>query len=74
MYVWPVLDPLFLTYMDLSGLIAPRVSSIGLEPDGSLSCLLLVMGSTFLIRPGRGPVIRVDSLSRLPSMEHGEVF
>jgi hypothetical protein len=40
----------------------------------SLSCLLLVTGSTLLIPPGRGPVIRVDDLPRLPSMEHGEVF
>jgi hypothetical protein len=59
--------------MPLSG-IAPRVSSIGLEPDMSLSCLLLVTGSTLLIPPGQGPIIRADSLPHLPSMDHGEVF
>jgi hypothetical protein len=51
-----------------------RVSSIGLEPDMSLSCLLLVTGSTLLIPTGRGPVIRANGLPHLPSMDHGEVF
>jgi hypothetical protein len=40
----------------------------------SLSCLLLVAGSTLFTPPRQGPVIRVDDLPHLPSMDHGEVF
>jgi hypothetical protein len=48
-----------------------RVSLIGLELDVSLSCLLLITG---LILSGRGHIIMTNDLSRLPSMDHGEVL
>jgi hypothetical protein len=51
-----------------------HISSISLELDVSLLCLLLVMGSTLLIPPRRGHVIKVDGLSCLPSMKHKKVF
>jgi hypothetical protein len=40
----------------------------------SLSCFLLVTGSTFLIPPRRGLVIKAYNLPHLPSMDHGKVF
>jgi len=53
---------------------APRVSSIGLEPDVSFCAFFLITGLTLLIPLGRGPIIRVNGLPHLPSMEHREVL
>jgi hypothetical protein len=53
---------------------APRVSSIGLEPNVRSFLLVVGHGLTLLIPLGLGPVIRANGLPRLPSMDHGEVL
>ena len=51
------------------------VNSIGLELDvSSLPNVEKVTGPILLIHLGLGPIIRVDGLLSLPSMDHGGVF